>query len=175
MAKPIIIDQVNGITFFYLGKYFKFILKMDTVDYLKYVKDTTCWYMKRNNKSKAREIFYAAKCEYKTNKTIYLHWMMCKRLSPDDVIDHKNRDELDNRRLNLRSVSIAVNVSNSTLHNRKYGKSIRYKGFVIVKIKAGGKEKYQCYTPDRKYIAGGLDLEYVKIKIDNHLEEKTNV
>lgn len=57
-------------------------------------------------------------------RTVQLHRLLMNA-GPDDVIDHKNRDGLDNRRDNLRVANRSLNAANSK-HRR--GRTNTYRG-----------------------------------------------
>lgn len=56
-------------------------------------------------------------------RTIYMHREICNPL-PGLVVDHINRDKLDNRRHNLRAVTVGVNNRNS----RERARASRFRG-----------------------------------------------
>lgn len=70
---------------------------------------------------------YAVHTVYGTNHSIYMHREILGLFDGDDgrQVDHKNRNRLDNRRSNLRVVTLAQNLQN---RNVRLGTSSSYRG-----------------------------------------------
>lgn len=82
---------------------------------------------------------YAIKSVKENGKTknISLHHVVYKKPSKGMVIDHINRNKLDNRRENLREVSYSVNSANRKI-NRSNDSLFRYPGIRQVKNRKTG-------------------------------------
>lgn len=82
-------------------------------------------------------------------KDIYLHRFLMKQNNPQIIVDHINRDRLDNRRSNLR---LANRNENSFNRRKSSNKSSRYKGVSFDKAKG----LWQAYIKMKgvKYLLG---------------------
>ncbi len=61
---------------------------------------------------KSKDTYYARRTEYPSGKTILMHRVVTN--APKDlVVDHKNGDGLDNRKLNVRICTLSENARNS--------------------------------------------------------------
>lgn len=76
---------------------------------------------------------------------------------PNDVVDHHNRDTLDNRLANLRITGRPGNGANSVGQRRKRGKSSNYKG--VFWDKARGRWMATIHTGGRTRSLGRYALE----------------
>jgi len=100
---------------------------VDKEDYEKY-KDQN-WYYKSG---------------YASNNKEYLHRLISKP-KEDEVVDHINHDKLDNRRFNLRNVSVQENSFNRKLNKNNKNKIkglIEKNGRFIIQIKFDKKQYY---------------------------------
>src|ERR1041385_2509248 len=70
------------------------------------------WKACATNKKKNK--FYAAIRVFKTGAKIYLHKIILPHVKE---VDHKNRNRLDNRKYNLRSVTRSINAFNKSLQS----------------------------------------------------------
>lgn len=88
------------------------------------------------------------------NKDIYLHRFVMKEYDPKILIDHINNDPMDNRKSNLRRVTIQENCFNRT---KMKNASSKYKGVSYNKAS----KKWACYIKlnQVKYNLGFYDTE----------------
>jgi hypothetical protein len=92
---------------------------LDEVDYLWAVRWRWNWSRKRNGLYLRRAITLYEKGQRTTTQTLYLHTEIMKRsdIEPKSskhcIVDHRNGDTTDNRRLNLRWTNHSQNAKNS--------------------------------------------------------------
>lgn len=119
------------------------------------------WYASTGKKDNN---FYAARCFRPPQKTVFLHHVVIgeplKGLKL--VIDHINKDTLDNRRENLRIVSSRMNGLNRKNSPRLFGTSKREKGQWAARIKYRGRDICLGVFEDREK-AHLVYLEALKI------------
>ena len=84
------------------------------------------WSVKKNGYVSRSRL---ARCDPPGKHTIYLHKEVCKALT-GHWIDHINRDKLDNRSVNLRSVPPKVNANNRTQRKVRSASRSGYRGVV---------------------------------------------
>ena len=96
------------------------------------------------------------------NKDIYLHRYLMDEWDPKIIIDHKNNNPLDNRKRNLRRVTIRQNAFNRT---KPRGSSSKYKGVSFNKTA----KKWVCYIKKDgiKISLGTFDTEEDAAKVYN--------
>jgi len=145
---------------------------IDIEDYDALVKDSNRWYVNRSS-SKHLSLAYRDK---NINQTIHLHREILKRYQsvPDFVkheprqmvVDHIDRDPLNNSRANLRLVTISENCRNRSLSKTSYPK-YRGIGMYFNKKRSLWVAKYRGV-----FIANNKDLELLKKRIDDRWEEK---
>lgn len=85
------------------------------------------------NKLSKYKLHYAKKgyvVVYIAGKSVFIHRMILELDDKDELVDHINRDKLDNRRSNLRTLNVQdSNVNKNRYSNNKSG----YKGVVLIK------------------------------------------
>lgn len=81
----------------------EFLFDLEDYDKIKNI----CWYENKNGYMVNRT----------NNKTIYLHKMIMNILDNNEIIDHINRNPLDNRKENLRIATIRENSMNGSKRN----------------------------------------------------------
>ena len=129
--------------------------------------DDSIWqYLMRWNwtAKKQTNYYYATRHRHSDEdgkELIYMHHVVCDyfgvMIRPGYVIDHINRNALDNRRANLRPASYAENALNAQKRNSKSGylgvrwdsTKARWRAYLTVE----GKEKFVCYADSAKTAA----------------------
>ena len=103
---------------------------------------------------------YAIKSVRENGKTknISLHHVVYKKPAKGMVIDHINRNKLDNRRENLREVSHSVNSANRKI-NRSEGSFFRYPGVRQIKNSRTG-QVYNTFEASIKFRDKWVCREY---------------
>lgn len=102
----------------------------------------------------AMRMVWNGKSQPKTN--IYLHrWIMGLEAGDPRVVDHINRDTLDNRRVNLRVVTRGQNLQNLAVK----GGTSQYRGVRCRMGKNGIKWGAQCKVNGRTYHLGTFTTE----------------
>lgn len=91
-------------------------------------------------------------------KNIYLHHLVYKKPDEGMVIDHINRNKLDNRRGNLREVSHSVNSANRKI-NRNNDSLFRYPGVRQLKSSKTGRV-YNTFEASIKFKDKWVCREY---------------
>ncbi len=82
--------------------------------------DKLNWYAKESDGN-----WYAAHTINATGKTVRMHKVIAGRMGLTGIVDHKNRNGLDNRRSNLRVATTQQNTQNKASHK---GSLSQYKG-----------------------------------------------
>lgn len=120
------------------------------------------WVLKKD-----RNTFYLQAASKTSKNNIVLHRLIMKPTG-DYIVDHINRNGLDNRRENLRIVSLSLNSRNKKLYSEFSGLNIR-DNFVEINWMSNGKRITKCYS-FKKY---GKDtaIEKAKYKL---IKEKIN-
>ena len=140
---------------------------IDKIDFRDHVQNTKCWYIHRST-AKGCYTYYIRTSGGKRHlhRTVLNTGRYCPK---ESVVDHKNRNGLDNRRDNLREGTTLQNVLNS--ERCANVNSIEYKGLRIYERtdRAGN---YQCYN-GLDFVGGGNSVDKVKEKIDKYIS-KTN-
>lgn len=153
MAIPKIIKEIDSLVYFRLSNKPDFECVVDSDVYEDLILSGS-WYIKKFR----QETFYITRTNKfkKTNgergtETIFLHWEVLGvryRWGDKRVVDHIDRNPLNNTRGNLRSVSISENNKNRNRPN-KWNKEHLDDGFSIYHfIKSGRSERYRIYKPD---------------------------
>lgn len=171
MAKPEIINQSECFVWFTLANKPEYTCVMDKEDYFKFVHNSTHWCIHVSSRKTRKNHAYIRATVWPSNKNVHLHRFIMRvgDYHKDSVIDHINRNTLDNRKSNLREVDIKTNVKNSE-YRKMNAESIRYNGLVILPIKKNGAfVRYQVYD-GKKYIVSNIDLEKCKARIDQYKE-----
>jgi hypothetical protein len=110
----------------------------------------------------SKQIWYVRKCKYtwhaltypnKDKDTLYMHQLILPNTDKKLVIDHINRNGLDNRRENLRLVPVAHNIHNQAVRTASGHKGVywfeRDKCWVA-KITVNYKSKHLGYFPTKE-------------------------
>lgn len=168
MAHPTIVNQESGSTWFTLSNNPQLMCVMDTVDYVRLVKNTKRWYIHTSKKSNIKQFSYI-RCTLIDGSHEHLHRevMRVGDYSLQSVVDHKNDNGLDCRRENLREVDHFQNITK----NRKAKHS--YKGFSISEIHRPNRIVFQSYRKS-EYIAYGKTLDAIKSRIDEYIIKEMN-
>lgn len=134
--KPIDIIKICSIAFVKAGKYYSMIDAID-IDLV----NSTRWFL--NNEG---YVYCKKNGEY-----ITMHNVIIGKPNKGFVIDHKNRDKLDNRRSNLRFATYSQNCTNSTHRKRLLPRGV-YKD----------RNKYQCCLNygKKRYYLGNFDTPF---------------
>lgn len=107
--------------------------------------------------ARKRNSIYVCSGSKKSGGTIYLQWFVLNYTPiPGHVVDHINRNPLDNRKENLRIITISKNVQNGNV--RCDNKSTQIRG-----ISEGKNGKYVCNVSidgTRFYFPTNKDLNY---------------
>lgn len=100
-------------------------------------------------------------------KNIYLHRFIVDQYDPKIIVDHINKDPLDNRKKNLRTATLSENAFN---RKKSANKSSEYKGVSFDK----NKNKWQAYfkIDQVKYLIGYFDKEKIAAKNYDHYARK---
>ena len=102
---------------------FKNLLKTIILDLEIFEELEQCNFFLEENKNGDLRVFF----RYKWNDSgIILHRYIMKVTDPDILVDHKNKDTLDNRRENLRTCDKSQNAANSGPRSGKY-KGVYYR------------------------------------------------
>ncbi len=187
MAKPTVISNIDGIVTFSLSNKPEFEIKVSSEDYKMLIKDTTCYYVKhfyeyRKNKERklkstyiVRNIFHKCPSSGKqTCNTHFLHWDIVGtsfHWGDGLVVDHIDRQPMNNTRENLRIVTQLENVQNTSrvtnpLFSQKFG--IKLPDYYNVAIlKRGSGEFFQCYYKS-EYVKGSTSIKTVVDAIEKH-------
>lgn len=140
---------------------------INTEDYREHVEGTKCWYIHTGRRAK-QSIFYVRRSLYPSTLTDHLHRYVlgagefCLETS---VVDHLNRNGLDNRRDNVILTTHKVNMNN----RRDVVGAIKYKGCNVTYIKK--RDCYQSYG-NKKYIGSSKCINVLKGRIDTYLEKQ---
>lgn len=135
--------------------------KIDTTDLEKVMKHPNKWHVYYDKRTKK---YYVRSARY--GKTILLH-----RLVMDEprglVVDHKNHDGMDNRKSNLKSVTIQENGQ-----NRKGASRVSNSGVRGVSWNKNSKKwlVYLSVNKKRKYLGGFESLEEAEEHAKRNME-----
>ena len=175
MANPIIVKQELGVVYFILGNK-DFVCKLNESDYYELIHNTNCWRV-THAKNKNKNLRYIIKGGM-GNYGYGLHENVLKKVCRGLMIDHINRDGLDNTRPNLRFCTRSENNRNRV--GKRGDSGIEYKNLTITSVYKGDKRYFQSYfypKPSLKqrpiYIACRKDINEVKLKIDQFLDNLT--
>lgn len=118
---------------------------------------------------------YVSCCPVRGESRIYMHWLIKARTTAKPVIDHINRNILDNRSRNLRATTQQKNMLNKSGYRTMNGKptTSEYKGVSLVNKKKGKPWQYALYKNRRRfygYVATEKEaaLEYNKLARKHH-------
>lgn len=110
---------------------------------------------------------------FKNDKNGYLYMHRLIMNFPEELIDHKNRNGLDNRRENLRIANKSLNAVNSPKHPRNMKSSI-YKGVVPQKKKGIIKWCANIKVNNKNYFLGTFRTEKMAAIIYNIWAKKVH-
>ena len=171
MAKPLIKFITPQTVYFSLSNQPQFTICVDRDFFKEEIFNKNSWYVKTKGKNNP----YVAKGLWNQGKpkTYFLHWAVfgekCTR-GNGFIIDHKNRDTLDNRNKNLRKITQDKNIMNSDRVENStrsvYGISRDYNLSFLKK-----NSRYVCYYKKTKYIGSSKDVLKVIEKINLHEKE----
>lgn len=189
MAKPNLLSIKDGIATFTLSNKPRYEIKVTESDYETLIKNTTCYYVKewkRSRKGKEEKVVESAyvvrgitgRCPSSGKQychTWFLHWDVIGQSchwGDKKVVDHINRNTLDNSFKNLRIVDHYENRMN-TVDVRENKVRTRYgieapRGYSIAIIKKAGKDFFQCYYKSKEYVKGSKTLKVVIDAIERH-------
>lgn len=104
----------------------KFIIKIDKEDFNKVKNYKWCIFQKIRKLKKSGEIKYS---NYAFNRHFFMHNLIMNKSKNNFVIDHINRDSLDNRKKNLRICTQLINARNSSIRtdNKSGVPGVRYR------------------------------------------------
>lgn len=136
-----------------------YFTSIDAIDW-EYLK-RYIWYAKEDG-----TYVYAVSNSGGNRSAVKMHRMIT-HAGPIDIVDHINRDTLNNKRNNLRVVDKAQNAQNSI---KRRDSSMRYKGVTkssnangfFARIKVSGVQKYLGYFKDPRLAALAYDDAAVK-------------
>ena len=173
MGKAIELKRTSKTVTFTLPNNKKLVAKADADIFDNYIRFDYSWFFKNEKSRGGKDQWYIA-CSVKhgeKTKTYYLHWLPIGKNKKGMVIDHKNRNPLDNRVKNLRHADYQKNSKNSKKFIVREG-SFLYMGLGVTKLDAteNRKVRYQCYV-DRKYFASALTIKEIKKKIKTKLSK----
>lgn len=114
-------------------------------DLLKILIDTNQYKKIKNYRWHIANTGYPRAYDQKTGNKIFLHWLLLKKGGRYFMVDHINRNKLDNRKSNLRLVSASLNSTN-VFNKNKYGYNGVFKKNGLKKpYVASFKHKYKNY------------------------------
>jgi hypothetical protein len=161
MAIARVVEEKNGVTYFNLSNKPEFLCKIDSKNF--YLLDSGSWFVHKST-NKSLNTLYIRRTENfgKKSRTIHLHREVLglSGFTKDTLVDHIDRDGLNNCLSNLRIADFSESSFNRSMNN-----GLSYKGFPIAKLKKGF---FQCYK-NKKYIAGSKTYEGIILKIEKHI------
>jgi len=141
----------------------EYLCLIDIEDFIEHVAGTKCWYIHRSTKSKADLPYIRARGgEMHLHRVVLGAGEVCMKSS---VVDHLNRNGLDNRKHNIKIGTAYDNSINKELVERSSGFAYRkFHSFL-------NKGTWQCYK-GKKYICGSRSIDILKQKIDTYIESQ---
>jgi hypothetical protein len=121
---------------------------------------------KNSNGSLDKDGYLILKIKGKQYKSHRLVWLLENGKFPDNVIDHINRNKLDNRIVNLRDVPQSVNVENT---KRYKNKDTGIVGVYLDKCTKGLKKKYTTRYKKKTHRFYTIN-EALDFRINNNLK-----
>lgn len=150
-------------------KYNDFIFKENIVEIL--IKDKKVTIDAENFEKIKKHRWYINKdgyaCSHINNKVVYLHIFLFDKKDDNKVIDHRNRNKLDNTKKNLKEVEENINLYNKNISKKnKSG----YTGVRFIEQR-GKYESYISYKKKRIFLGYFLKIEEA-IKVRKEAEMK---
>jgi len=175
MGTPFKIHHIDKVTTFHLTNSQSphkedIPILMDTDDFFEFVNGSTCWfiYTDKHNKHYVRRTLNEA-----SGISHYLHWDVSgyrfTGVRSRFVVDHINGNSLDNRKINLRPLSRAVNAGKGKFKNDE---SFTFRGITVSYVKKNN-GIYRAYR-ERKILFESINKNKVIYRINRLLEEEWN-
>ena len=102
-------------------------------------------------------------------KDVYMHRLIMKEANKSVIIDHINNNPFDNRRKNLRRVTLRQNAMN---RSKKKNSSSKYKGVYKREFKNSSKFYVYIKHDGKKLFLGKFDNELEAVEIYNKFAKK---
>jgi hypothetical protein len=170
MANAEILNQSDCFVWFTLSNKPEFVCVLDKEDFFKIVHNSTCWYIHissgRNTKRAHRKSHpYIRMSSGIKGRHVHLHRFIMNAgdYSVNNIIDHINHDSLDNRKSNLRQVTIVENAKNREDYRN---------GFYVTAVQRNGKiVRHQAYHY-KTYLGSSKDLDIIKARVHEYAISK---
>jgi hypothetical protein len=150
-------------------------IRMEKEDYCSLIHKTKCWYVAVN---KCGWVSYVMKNNLETKRLDLLHRVIVKKFQDlpkfktggikNMVVDHRDRNTLNNVRSNLRVVTVLENILNRRTHKNSLG--VKYRG-ISISYNEKGENRYIAEFRG-KYIASCISLDRLKTMVNERWDEK---
>jgi len=166
MAKPEILKIKKGVIYFTLSNKSDLVCKINTDDFEKFLKGSLRWYI---HKSKTHNSYYIRRNNYPKHNHVHLHREILGLGDHhgESVVDHKDRNGLNNIKNNLKHTNHIGNMQNRARPAKR-----KYKGISITKVVKNGVVSYRA-RDGVKYFCHGTTLKKLKERISEKLKEST--